>query len=280
MATRQLSPEIVSLIHHVSLNETGWWKKATSQVVLGVLWKRNEPIDRNGLHSDLFKELGHGIAEETLTAQLQLLTAQGAIIESQDGAIRLAEATKRTLHAANQATLAEREECLKSFKSSCSTHIESLDPDVVWESFRKGLATTVRLAGANLYHLLGDGNLERDKDWLSAFFNNFDIAHREGLRQVAADFFAPSNQPCRNQVLRMMSAQFFAEASQLSDTTIKALEGEKRSELFESFLIQTSFFQFLIFTTTPRMVQRCHSSRWLVRLSAIWTLSSMFCRRR
>lgn len=251
MATRQLSPEIVSLIHHVSLNETGWWKKATSQVVLGVLWKRNEPIDRNGLHSDLFKELGHGIAEETLTAQLQLLTAQGAIIESQDGAIRLAEATKRTLHAANQATLAEREECLKSFKSSCSTHVESLDPDVVWESFRKGLATTVRLAGANLYHLLGDGNLERDKDWLSAFFNNFDIAHREGLRKVAADFFAPSNHPCRNQVLRMMSAQFFAEASQLSDTTIKALEGDKKKRVVRIVLDTNFIFSVLDLHDNP-----------------------------
>ncbi len=240
MVTRQLSPEIVSLIHHVSLNESGWWKKATSQVVLGVLWKRGTPISREVFQADLLKELGHNISEASLAAQLQLLTTQGAIVEAQDGTIRLAEATRRTLHAANQSTIAERDECLASFTSSCKNHVEALDPNLVWDSFRKGLATTVRLAGANLYHLLGDGNLERDKDWLTAFFKNFDIAHREGLRKVAADFFAPGNQPCRNQVLRMMSAQFFAEASQLNDATIKALEGDKKKRVIR-IVLDTNF---------------------------------------
>lgn len=208
MVTRQLSPEIVSLIHHVSLNESGWWKKATSQVILGLLWKRTTPISREVFQADFLKELGHNISGVALAAQLQSLTAQGAIVEAQDGTIRLGEATRRSLVAANQSTVAERDECLASFTLSCKNHVEALDPNLVWDSFRKGLATTARLAAANLYHLLGDGYLERDKDWLSAFFSNFDIAHREGLRKVAADFFAPGNQPCRNQVLRMMSAQF------------------------------------------------------------------------
>jgi hypothetical protein len=251
MVTRQLSPEIVSLIHHVSLNESGWWKKATSQVVLGVLWKRNTPISRQVFQSDILKELGHNISEETLAAQLQSLTAQGAIVEAPDGTIRLAEATRRTLHAANQSTIAERDECLASFTSSCNKHVEGLDPEKVWDSFRKGLATTVRLSGANLYHLLGDGNLERDKDWLTAFFKDFDIAHREGLRKVAADFFAPGNQPCRNQVLRMMSAQFFAEASQLNDATIKALEGDKKKRVIRVVLDTNFVFSVLDLHDNP-----------------------------
>ena len=240
MVTRQLSPEIVSLIHHVSLNESGWWKKATSQVVLGVLWKRSTPVSREVFQSDLLKELGHNISESVLTAQLQSLTAQGAIVAASDGQIRLGEAARRTLLAANELSIAERDECLASFTASCKKHVGALNPDSVWNSFRTGLATTVRLAGANLYHLLGDGNLERDRDWLTAFFNNFDIAHREGLRKVVADFFATGNQPCRNLVLRMMSAQFFAEASQLSDATIKALEGDKKKRVIR-IVLDTNF---------------------------------------
>lgn len=251
MGTRQLSPEIVSLIHHVSLNESGWWRKATSQVVLGVLWRRTTPISRDVFQADLLKELGHNISEETLAAQLKSLTAQGAIVEAPDGTIRLAEATRRTLHAANQSTNAERDECLASFRSSCKKHVEGLDPEKVWDSFRKGLTTTVRLSGANLYHLLSDGNLERDKDWLTAFFKDFDIGHREGLRKVAADFFAPGNQPCRNQVLRMMSAQFFAEASQLNDATIKALEGNKKKRVIRVVLDTNFVFSVLDLHDNP-----------------------------
>jgi hypothetical protein len=251
MVTRQLSPEIVSLIHHVSLNESGWWRKATSQVFLGVLWKRTAPISRDVFQADLLKELGHNISEETFVAQLKLLTAQGLIVEAPNGTIRLAEATRRTLHTANQSTIAERDECLVSFTSSCKKHVEGLDPEKVWDSFRKGLATTVRLSGANLYHLLGDGNLERDKDWLTAFFKDFDKGHREGLRKVAADFFAPGNQPCRNQVLRMMSAQFFAEASQLSDATIKALEGDKKMRVIRVVLDTNFVFSVLDLHDNP-----------------------------
>ena len=251
MVTRQLSPEVVSLIHHVSLNESGWWKKATSQVVLGVLWKKSTPIGREELQADLLRELGHTISEPSLTAQLQTLTAQGAIIEAQDGKLRLGEATRRALVAANQLTIAERDECLMSFTASCKNHVEALDPDMVWDYFRKGLASTVRLAGANLYHLLGDGNLERGKDWLTAFFKNFDIAHREGLRKVVADFFAPGNQPCRNQVLRMMSAQFFAEASQLNDATIKALEGDKKKRVIRIVLDTNFIFSVLDLHDNP-----------------------------
>ncbi len=35
MASRQLSPDIVSLIHHVELNRSGWWKKG---VFTGGTW--------------------------------------------------------------------------------------------------------------------------------------------------------------------------------------------------------------------------------------------------
>ena len=251
MVTRQLSPEIVSLIHHVSLNESGWWKKATSQVILGVLWKRTTPITRDVFQADLLNELGHNISEEAFAAQLQSLTAQGAIVEAPNETIRLAEATRRTLHTANQSTIAERDECLVSFTSSCKKHVEGLDPEKVWDSFRKGLATTVRLSGANLYHLLGDGNLERDKDWLTAFFKDFDIAHCEGLRKVVADFFAPGNQACRNQVLRMMSAQFFAEASQLNDATIRTLEGDKKKRVIRVVLDTNFVFSVLDLHDNP-----------------------------
>src|SRR5690606_5988133 len=39
MAKRTLPPEVVSLIHHVELNENGWWKKAVGQIVKGLLLK-------------------------------------------------------------------------------------------------------------------------------------------------------------------------------------------------------------------------------------------------
>lgn len=67
MTTRQLSPEIISLIHHVELNESGWWKKAIGQVGKGLLWTAATPLISTELQEDaLNKEVGVRLPEESL----------------------------------------------------------------------------------------------------------------------------------------------------------------------------------------------------------------------
>lgn len=58
MNRHRLSPEIVSLVHHVELNESGWWKKAVGQVVKGVLWKPKTSQTLVEVHEALRRELG------------------------------------------------------------------------------------------------------------------------------------------------------------------------------------------------------------------------------
>lgn len=251
MVTRQLSPEIVSLIHHVSLNESGWWKKAIFQVIQAVLWKQGAPLNRQSLAEAIERELGHSLSDSVLRLQLSALIAQGAVVELPDGTIKLTEKVQRDLLSTHTKAINEREECIASFKLSCTKYCATLPTNEVWTAFSQGLIATVRISGANLFHLLGDGNLERDKDWLTPFFDKFDIVHREGLRKVVADFFAKGNQPCRNQVLRMMSGQFFAEASQLSDATIKALEGDKKKRVIRVILDTNFVFSVLDLHDNP-----------------------------
>ena len=38
MAPRELSPEIVALVHHVELNKAGWWQKSLQKLIANVLW--------------------------------------------------------------------------------------------------------------------------------------------------------------------------------------------------------------------------------------------------
>lgn len=251
MVTRQLSPEVVSLIHHVSLNESGWWKKAISQVIQGVLWKSTSAQSLQSFAREIERELGHGLSESVLNTQLATLIAQGGVVQLPDGNIKLSEQVRRNLQDTHAVATKEREECISSFEQSCAKHCDGLPVKDVWDAFASGLTATVRLSGANLYHLLSDGNLGRDKDWLTPFFDKFDIAYREGLRKVVADFFASDNRPCRNQVLRMMSGQFFAEASQLNDATIAALEGDKKKRVIRVVLDTNFVFSVLDLHDNP-----------------------------
>lgn len=120
-----------------------------------------------------------------------------------------------------------------------------LDSSVVWAEFMKALVSAIEVTGANLYHLLADGNLMREVDWLAAFLSKFEVQHQEGLKQVLAAFFAPGSHACRNQVLRLLSAHFFAEASQLRPETLAVIEGERKTRSIKVVLDTNFIFSVL-----------------------------------
>lgn len=228
MLKKMLSPEIVSLIHHVELNQTGWWRKAVGQVVRGVLWKAQRPMTLAELSSALRRELGMQLTDDVLTKQLEALTSHGSVTRLPGPNFKLSEQATTELTAAHQQAVKEQESCKAMFLQACADQCPHLDTTKVWERFSHSLAKAIQIAGANLFHLLADGNLERDVDWFSDFLSGFAPEDRIGLRSVLSTFFAPENKVCRGQVLRLLSAHFFAEASQLRPETLALIEGEKK----------------------------------------------------
>ena len=240
MSKKMLSPELVSLIHHVELNQSGWWRKAVSQVVKGVLWKAQATMTLAELSAALKRELGMQLPEELLTKQLELLASQGAVSRLPGPNFKLTEKTQQELAASNDEAIKEQEACQASFLEACARHCPILDATTVWGEFTKSLTRAIRVTGANLFHLLADGNLERDVDWFAEFLSKFSHEEQGGLAQVLAVFFSPGNRACRNQVLRLLTAHFFAEASQLRPETLALIEGEKKTRSIK-IVLDTNF---------------------------------------
>ena len=240
MTIRPLAPEIVSLIHHVELNESGWWKKAVGQVVQGVLWKEETPKCISELQSAMMQNVGVNLSADALEKLLSTLITQGAITELPGKKFKLSEHARQSLTKAQQIAKSEQDECTATFLASCAENCPTLDASSVWEHFKRSLLHSIQVAGANLFHLLADGKLQRDFDWAHGFLSRFDAAHHEGLYQVLQAFFAPKNHACRNQVLRLLTAHFFAEASQLKPETIAAIEG-KRTKRTIKVVLDTNF---------------------------------------
>lgn len=251
MPRKRLSQEIVSLIHHVELNESGWWKKAVGQVIRGVLWKSDASRTLAELSVDLNKEIGITLADDVLLRQLDTLQSQGVVTRLPGPNFKLTEKARQELSDANQKAKAEQVQCRADFSSACKQNCPELAPDTVWRKFESALRSAVQVTGANLFHLLADGKLERDVDWLTLFLSKFDAAHSEGLKRVVSAFFAPENQACRNQVLRLMSAHFFAEAAQLRPETLSAIEGERKKKSIKVVLDTNFIFSALNLHENP-----------------------------
>jgi hypothetical protein len=245
MTVKTLSPEIVSLIHHVELNKSGWWKKAVGQVIRGILWKAKVAITIVELDAALKKELGISLGEEALGQQLNTLMSHGSVSKLPNSSFKLSEAARGELTNAHMKAVAEQEQCHSEFIDLCHESCSTLDSAEIWDEFTKALIRAIHITGANLFHLLIDGNLEREVDWIASFLNKFQPVDREGVRKVLVAFFAPDNQACRNQVLRLMSAHFFAEASRLKPETIAAIEGDRKIKTIKVVLDTNFIFSVL-----------------------------------
>lgn len=251
MTTRALSPEIVSLIHHVELNKSGWWKKAVGQVIKGVLWKEQVPLTLDELKQRLDRELGVPFSNDALQRQIDYLKSQSAVTGPLGDRYKLTEQSRNELTATQAAAVANQQDCESEFLASCTRNCPELDSDEVWARFTQALLDAIRVAGANLYHLLADGELEREVDWLSRFLKQYPPQSHVGLRQVLTDFFSPSNSAGRSRVLNLLTAHFFAEAAQLRPETIAALEGANKKKTIRVVLDTNFLFSILHLHDNP-----------------------------
>ncbi|XEG74055.1 hypothetical protein QA447_07430 [Pseudomonas sp. abacavir_1] len=252
MSSRQLSADIVSLIHHVELNESGWWKKGVSQIIRGVLWKAQTPLTIKSLKHAISREAG-GVAltDEELAKQLAEMSGNGSVSMLPDSTYKLTERAYKELSTANAEAEAEQEACHAEFSAACAEHCPGLDANKAWKDFTQALARAIRVSGANLFHLLVGGNLSKDFDWLTDFISKTEPEYGEGLRKVLMSFFDPQNQVCRNQILRFMTAYFFAEATQLRPETLDAISRARKTRSIKVVLDTNFIFSVLQLHDNP-----------------------------
>ncbi|WP_193453244.1 hypothetical protein [Pseudomonas nitroreducens] len=253
MTSRQLSPDIVSLIHHVELNESGWWKKGVSQIVKGVLWKSQTPMTISELKQAIRRETGGGVplADDELAKQLTSLSEIGIVSMLPDSKYKLTERAFKELTVSHAEAQEEQHACRGFFEAACAEHCPNLDADQAWGHFTSALSKAIRVSGANLFRLLIGGSLRKDFDWLEDFFTRIDSEHREGLRQVLMSFFDPENQVCRNQILRFMTAYFFAEATHLQPETLSAINQARKVRSIKVVLDTNFLFSVLQLHDNP-----------------------------
>jgi hypothetical protein len=251
LTVKHLSPELVSLIHHVELNQSGWWKKAVGQVIKGVLWKEKKPLTIVELKVALRRDVGISLPDDVLDKQLEILATQHSVVVLPGPNFKLTEREMQGLTDSRQKALGEQEECKVSFLSACLINCPTLKGPLIWEQFQRTLLNAIQVTGANLFHLLADGNLEREIDWVAAFLSRFNTEQHEGLRRVLSAFFALSNHACRNQVLRLLTAHFFAEASQLRPETLAVIEGKRTKRTIKIVLDTNIVFSVLKLHDNP-----------------------------
>lgn len=228
MVAKNLSTELVSLINYVELNKNGWWKKATSQVILGYLWESEGPVDERNLRNKIKGELNVDIPIENISAQIEYLLSSGTILKRDKG-LYLTEATRKALRLKVEFSNKEDKEVEESFRNAIEKNIGETNTEFYWINFKSELISSVRKIGANTYSLLQSGRLFKTHDWLNGFLSKYPDSERPALLKAVGEFFSASNALAKSYILKLLNAYFFVEASQLSKETIQSLEKTRKS---------------------------------------------------
>lgn len=240
---QKLPPELVSLVHHVQLNTTGWWDTAIDRLILAAIWAHGGMLLVADLPDEIRRQFEVAVEQRAIQGSVERLRSRGALVQNAGGALKITEARLAELRVereeADRLISAVREKFFDELRnegiplkgerlpqqSVPVAPIDSFDKESLWSSFEtKWLQPTVCSAGARTYDLInGDYSRWVDTNGLENFLNDFPAELHPPLRNALERFLDPANADVRAFVLRLMDGYFVVEASQLTAPTISRL---------------------------------------------------------
>ncbi len=249
---RQLSPEVVTLVHHVELHRAGWQDKTLRQLILSVLWSAGKPLVQNALFDSLFREYDIRTSRSHIREIIEKLIEENILLKLEDGRYKITEEYTRQLHQQFDQTNQVNEEAKAIFIQLIDEYCPELSAEEVWFNFNdRFLLPTVRQIGARTYELITGNSTIIDEDHLAHFLELFPEKHHLNLRKAIDEFMTHPSSEVRSYVLRYLNAYFSLEATNLQEDTLAALKHPDVKPTFELFIDTNFIFSLLKLHENP-----------------------------
>lgn len=254
MPSSALPPELVSLIHHVELNTTGWWDKAVQRLIVFIIWLEGGQSTPEAIQQVFKKDFGVDCEAVRIQEQIDGLSSVGVIVSLPDDQCKISEQSLKEY----EQKIAEGQDLenrvktrfRKIFGTLCPTlHLEN-----TWDVFHSGLLMPlVKEMGARTYEIVsGSGPNVFATASFNEFLHGYPQELHQSIREAVIRYLDPSNPDIRSYVLRHLNAYFFVEAASLSQETLNALTTmAKRKPLFRVFFDTNVVFSALGIHESP-----------------------------
>ena len=222
----RLPSELVSLVHHIHLNRSGWWNDAMERLVLATFWLSDAPLPPDGVVEAIRRHFDVAVNSLPVSQAVARLRARGELMSLPNRALKIAEQRRHEFERERQRGAHVEERARRRFTELVEESGTGLDGDGLWVVFTERLLyPAVCSEGARLYDLLTGSLL----DWTSVYERDLEefleavpSEHRSAVRAVVASFLGPEH-AVRAFLLRLMDAYFVVEASRLDPATIEGL---------------------------------------------------------
>lgn len=238
-----LPPELVSLVHHVELNKSGWWNQAIQRLILTIVWTEGSSRHLGEINESLRTQYRVNLDLKRTKSQVDALCKTGVLIPMQDGRYKISESAVVKLEKEIEEGDVLKRTVEVTFTSLIEQHCPSLNSVEVWQQFNEQfLQPLVKDIGANTYQLVAGKSLHLDSPKFDNFLRRYSEDVRASFRTAVEQFLDPKNIKTRSYILRSLNAYFFIEASSLKEETLETLTKFVGTKPTFTIFIDTNFF--------------------------------------
>ena len=245
----KLLPELVSLIHHIELNQEGRWEEALSNLILAALFIFDKPSTEDEILKFLESDFKINLQKNKINDQLKILSGSGGplIFIKTEQKYKLSETKQGEMHSNVQISLGQDDKVAEIFKELILKNCPNLDANFIWESFNeKLLLPFIKEAGANVYLTITDKRKDMGVENVDSFLSQFAGGNDTYLRKCIKEFLNLNNDLVRNYILRYLNAFFLVEASGIKDENLDKINLLIKSKPKLSIFLDTNFILSII----------------------------------
>lgn len=244
----KLTKELVSLVHYVELNESGWVQKTLLKIILAVLRARKSgALTKQELREEVKDATTHDFGASAIDKAISRLLTDKKLFENPPKHFQLRQEAIREIDEAMASTSAEEEAARSRFEALINEATPDVDASALWTRFENDyLYPLISRSGASTLNLITGGAAEISTEGLGAVVESVPQELREQVTHAVIKFLDPNNQQTRQFILKRVAATFFVGAVSLDSSTIEALDRKRhRKSSIKLFLDTNTLFSVL-----------------------------------
>lgn len=244
---RILSKEVTSLIHHIALNEEGWWDKTIQRLILSTLWTAIEnKATKKEILSFLQENFQINVSEDRIFREIEKLLSVKAIfkVDRLNDEYKISESELQNFNNDIKRFEETEAEAKKIFDTIVKEECNAAEIAVLtWDNFHNELFIPIMYElGAKTYELITGKELTLESNQnFKKYLSKFPADRHQNIKSAIIRFLNPKNSEVRNLVLRKLSAYFFLEAANLPSETINKISRVSKKQITYKVFVDSNF---------------------------------------
>lgn len=244
-----LSSEIVSLVHHVKLNESGWWEKAVQNIIISTFGiHENKPISDKIIFENVREEIKTEIDLTRLKKQFDSLKSKSIIVTAPDNLYMLSEEKYEEFQSSYASQKEIEFEAEDRFHALSAKFCSDIDSKKLWIDLNEHLIIPlIKEIGAKTYELISGSDSKNIEEYgqFQTFLSRFN-GNRSKIQALLLQYFDFSNEFVKKYILHQLNAYFFIEATNLNQQTVEKVYELSKSQTNLKIFVDTNFLLTLL----------------------------------